>query len=515
MKFFAASFFFTFAVLPLPAQTRDAFQSGLIALEQNRPAAALRQLTLAEQKNPRDARVRNFRGIVLAQMGREDEAASEYQEAIRLDPKLTDAYRNLGHLEWMRHRQEEARHALTGALKLSPADQYANYYLGRMELDSGDYSEAFKHLEKCKGIWPDDPDFCFDLAKAFLSLHREADALQSLARVRNSRLTDPQSVKYGALLVAARDSVAGLDLFRQMLKAHPTASWTLFNLALAQLLAGQPLEALSTAQSLATPQGPAAAWTIVGIATAGTQDHDRSIAAFRKAADLDPDQEERWLDLTRELMAIDRYVDALAAVQQGLERLPRSYALRLRLGAAYMKSGRYKEAEGVFRDLIAKGVPRPTSAIGLAQVLLRETQPDAAAQILDEAEKRWGNSFLLAYFHGIAYDRAAKPEQAIQKLQEAVRLNPESAEARQWLGKVELRARQVDQAIADLKEALTLDSNNQPARRLLAQAYAIRKQPDQAAQYLRKIEPGEVPKTLGDESADFFFPKWELPPTVQ
>lgn len=515
MKFLEASLIIIFAILPLPAQTPDPFQKGLTALKQNHPAAALEQLTLAEQENPRDARVRNFRGIALAQMGRADEAAWEYREAIRLDPKLTDAYRNLGHLEWMRHRPEEARHALTGALKLSPADQYANYYLGRMELDSGDYSQAFMHLEKCKGLWPDDPDFCFDLAKASLSLHREADARQSLSRVRNSGLTDSQSVKYGALLVAARDNVAGLDVFRQMRKAHPNASWTLFNLALAQLLAGQSREALSTVQSLATPQGPAAAWTIVGIAAAGTHDHDRSIAAFRKAADLAPDQEERWLDLTRELMAEDHYVSAVAAVQQGLERLPRSYALRLRLGAAYMKSGQYKEAEGVFRDLIAKGDPQPTSAIGLAQVLLRETQPDAAAQILDEAEKRWGNSFLLAYFHGIAYDRAAKPEQAIRKLQQAVRLNSQSAEARQWLGKVELRARQVDQAIADLKEALRLDPNNQPARRLLAQAYAIRKQPDQAAQYLRQIEPGEVPKTTSDESADFFFPEWESPPSVQ
>jgi predicted Zn-dependent protease len=74
---------------------------------------------------------------------------------------------------------------------------------------------------------------------------------------------------------------------------------------------------------------------------------------------------------------------------------------------------------------------------------------------------------------------------------------------------------QIDQAIADLSEALRLDPNNQPARRLLAQAYAIRKQPDQAAKYLREIKPGEVPKTVGDESADLLFPTWELPPAVQ
>jgi len=214
-------------------------------------------------------------------------------------------------------------------------------------------------------------------------------------------------------------------------------------------------------------------------------------------------------------MEQQHYVDAVAAAQQALDHLPRSYALRLRLGAAYLKSARYKEAEDVFRDLIAKGDPEPTSAIGLAQVFMREGRPEDAAEVLDEAQKRLGSSFLLVYFRGIVLGRAAKPEEAVQQFREAVRLNPRSAEAHQWLGKAELRARQVDQAIVDLKEALRLDPNNQPAGRLLAQAYAIRKQPDQAAQYLRKIGPGEVPKTVGDESADFFFPAWESPPTVQ
>jgi Flp pilus assembly protein TadD len=208
------------------------------------------------------------------------------------------------------------------------------------------------------------------------------------------------------------------------------------------------------------------------------------------------------------------YVDAAAAAQQAVDHLPRSYALRLRLGAASMKAARYKEAEDVFRDLIAKGDPEPTSAIGLAQVLMLEGRPEEAAEVLEEAQKRLGSSFLLAYFCGIMLGRTARSEEAVQQLREAVRLDPQSAEAHQWLGKAELRTMQVDQAIVDLNEALRLDPHNQPARRLLAQAYAIRRQPDQAAMYLREIKPGEVPKAMGDESEDFLFPAWESPPDV-
>ncbi|MGO8792434.1 MAG: tetratricopeptide repeat protein [Terriglobia bacterium] len=515
MKFLAASLLFVLGILPLPAQTVDAFQAGLVALKQNRPAEALEQFTRAERENPANARVRNFRGITLAQLDRVDEAATEYREAIRLDPKSPDAYRNLGYLEWMRHRPDAARHVLDEALKLAPDDPYANYYRGRVDLDSKDYAPAVAHMEKSPGLWPADPAFGFALAEAYLSLHRETAARQALSRVQNLKLTDAQSVQYGALLVAAQDKAAAIEVFQRMQTAHHDASWALFNLALAQLLAGHPQESVSIARSVATPQGSPQAWTLLGIAAAETQDRERSISAFRMAAQFAPGQEERWLDLTRELMDSQRYVEAVSAAKQGLERLPRSYALRLRLGAAYMKSGQYKEAEGVFRDLIAQGDTQPTSAIGLAQALLRETQPDAAAQVLQDTEKRLGTSFLLVYFEGIALDRAAKPEEALRRFQEAVRLNPRSAEAHQWLGMAELRARQVDPAITDLKETLRLDPQNQPARRLLAQAYAMRKQPEQAAQYLQKIEPGEVPKTMGEESADFFFPAWESPPAVQ
>ena len=76
----------------------DAFQKGLSALKENRPEDALVEFTTAEREYPDNARVRSFRGILLAQIGKNAEAAAEYQEAIRLDPLLEDACRNLGFL---------------------------------------------------------------------------------------------------------------------------------------------------------------------------------------------------------------------------------------------------------------------------------------------------------------------------------------------------------------------------------------------------------------------------------
>jgi tetratricopeptide (TPR) repeat protein len=499
------------------AQADDAFRNGLLALHQKRLDVALEQLTVAEKERPGDARVRNFRGIVLAQLGRAEEAIAEYRQAMHLDPRMPDPCRNLGYLEWTQHHPEAAREALLAALRLSPGDAYARYYLGRVELDEGHYSEGILQLERARVAWPEEPDFLLQVATGYLHLKRESDTRPLLEQIGRLQLNDVQAVRFGALLLSAREREKALALFGRLDKEHSNARWAQFNLALAHLLAGQPAKAVAEAQALTTRQGLATAWTIIGIARAQLKEHDNAVEAFQKAAERAPNQEERWLDLTRELMEQQHYVDAAASAQQGLQHNPTSYALRLRLGAAYMKSGRYKEAEEVFRDLIMKGDPLPTSSIGLAQALLREARSDEAAAVLEDAQKRLGTSFLLVYFQGIALDRAGRPQEAIPKFQQAVLLNPQNAEAHQWLGKAELRARQVEPAIAELKEALRLDPNNQPARRLLVQAYAMQQQPQEAADYLRQmeIERGDVPKTGGEEAADFFFPTWEMPPATQ
>ncbi len=159
------------------------------------------------------------------------------------------------------------------------------------------------------------------------------------------------------------------------------------------------------------------------------------MGAFRQAAKLDPTREEHWLNLTRELMELNRYADAISAVYEGLESNPKSYALHLRLGAAYLSTDRYSEAEAVFRHLVDAGDPLPTSYVGLAQVLLRTGRAQEAVSELAAAGQKLGPNFLISYFQGLALDRAARPGEAVSVFEDAIRLNPNSAEAHFGLGK--------------------------------------------------------------------------------
>ncbi len=502
-------------------QQGDAFQRGLTALQENRLDDALVELNAAERENPDNARVRNFRGILLTRMGKNAEAASEYLEANRLDPLLEDAYRNFGFLRWTEHQLGSAREALERAIKLSPGDAFAHYYLGRVELDAEHYETAFRELELAPQPLPADPGFLIQASTGYVALGRSDDARKSLEQLTRVPLSEAQSIQVASLLLSNHENDAAIRLMQKLDGGHSSAQarWAQFDLALVYLLTGNDEKALVQAHVYrdALPQGSeksnqyAEAWSLIGIASAHLNQGERSVNAFRQAANLAPGEEEYWLNLTRELMELNRHPEAIKAVQSGLATDPKSYALHLRLGAAYLAAGRYAEAESVFRELVTAGDPLPTGYIGLAQVLLRTGRAEEAAIELSDAEKKLGAKFLISYFHGLALDRAGKPSEASAAFREAIQLNSNSAEAHLNLGKTELALGHLNEAIAELEQALRLNPGDRQATRLLSQAYRRDGDTKDAAKFAEAS--GETPVAAADDLVgDFFVPQWQAPP---
>ncbi len=232
---------------------------------------------------------------------------------------------------------------------------------------------------------------------------------------------------------------------------------------------------------------------------------------FVTAAILAPDHEEHWLNLTRELMELSRYPDAISAVQDALAANPKSYALHLRMGAAQLAAGHYAEAERVFRDLVSAGDPLPTGYVGLAQVLLRTGRAEEATAELAIAQQKLGPNFLISYFRGLAFDRSGKPQEAIAAFQDALKLDPNTAEAHLALGKTEMTSGHLDTAISELQEVLRLSPNNDQARRLLSKAYTRAGDKKQAAAFAA-TSADTSENVEADLLGDFFVPQWQMPP---
>jgi tetratricopeptide (TPR) repeat protein len=498
----------------------NALQAALEALQNNRLEEALGDLTAAEREQPMDARIRNFRGIVLVRMGRTNEAADEYREATRLDPSLEDAYKNLGFLEWTEHHLESARAKLQQAVALAPNDSFAHYYLGRVQLDAGLYESAFQELDRSGIAWPADPQFLIEAANGYLTLQRQEKAREVMARLSTIPLNDDEVAVVARLLLSAGDKASAIDLLRRLSDRQNPAGprWAQLDLALSYLVAGNFEKAARQCQMLVkAPQSDGAhgrdvalAWSVMGIAQARLGESGAAVNAFRQASKLDSAREEHWLNLTRELMELNRNAEAISAAQEALNSNPESYAIHLRLGAAYLSSDRYPEAESIFRKLVMAGDPLPTSYVGLAQVLLRTGRAEEAVSELASARKKLGPNFLISYFQGLALDRAARPAEAIDAFQDAIRLNPGSSEAHLGLGKTELLLGRNNEAIAELQKCLQLSGGNVQARRLLIQAYR-RAGDTQAASRYSQETPEKEPAPQNDLLGDFILPEWQSP----
>ncbi len=496
----------------------EALQQGLAALKANQLDIALERFTAAERESPSNANIRNFRGIVFAQMGRNSEAASEYQGAIRLDPKLEDAHRNLGFLEWTEHNLEAARTHLQHALDIAPEDAFAHYYLGRVQLDAKLYESAFKELDRSQALWPAEVDFLGQAATGYLALGRLAEARSTIDRLRTMPLRDAQAVSLASLLISAHENDAAIDLLSKLRLNVENAGWAPFDLALAYLLSADYAKAADQAQGILKAQ-PAkgamtpeagSAWSLIGIASARLHQPEVAVDAFRQACKRNASREEHWLNLTRELMDLNRYTEAISAVQEGLASNPSSYALHLRLGAAYLASDRYSDAESVFRQLIAAGDPLPTSYVGLAQVLLRTGRAEEAVSGLTSAGQKLGPSFLISYFRGLALNRAGRAREAVSAFEEATQLDPTSSEGHFELGKTDLATHRVHDTVTELQESLRLDPGSVQAQRLLRQAY--RRAGDERATS-QEVQAGvaKKPSPEAELLGDFLPPEWEFP----
>ena len=488
------------------------FQRGLAALKENHAEAALGYLTAAETEAPGSAGVRNFRGIALARLGRDNEAESEYREAIRLDPGMEAAYRNLGFLEWTERRLDAARDDLNKALTLAGEDPYAHYYLGRVDLDARRYAEAFQQIERSAVPLPDDPEVLLAAAAGYRALGRQAEVKATVARIARLGFTGEQRAQVAQQLMKMGQADGAVVVLEGAAEASSGARppWASFDLALAYLAAASPQKAAEEAQQYLGSLGKGApgrkssqAWTVIGVADARLGSDDAATAAFRRAAALDPAGEEPWLNLTRELMERGRLAEAEAATQEGLGANPASYVLELRMGAVELAQDHFAEAERTFRRLAEAGDPLPASYVGLAQVLLRTGRAEEAVGELTAARERIGPAFLLSYFEGLSLMQAGKPAEAIGAFSEAVREQPRSEEAHLNLGKSELAVGRFQEAVAELETTLRLNPANAQAQRLLLRARRRAGMTGTAA--IEKPAPS-APMGLG---GDFSLPEWK------
>jgi protein O-mannosyl-transferase len=118
------------AVKAAPENYRYWANLGLYYADQRRYEEAARALRTAAEKSPREASVRDYLGQILLGLGREDEAASEFEAAIAAEPTFAQAYINLATLRLRRGQPAGVREMLATAARYATSAEEAEAIAG-------------------------------------------------------------------------------------------------------------------------------------------------------------------------------------------------------------------------------------------------------------------------------------------------------------------------------------------------------------------------------------------------
>ncbi|MFN3325314.1 MAG: tetratricopeptide repeat protein [Bryobacteraceae bacterium] len=193
---FAGPYFENAAELA-PADPKAQYYLGLHYLTRKSFPEAEPPLRRAVKLDPRDLDARCVLGIVLEQLGREPEAAREYEEAIRLE--RTARHRNakpflyLGRLHFGAERYQQSVEVLSIAAGIAPADVEVLVSLGQA-LEKAERSEEgeARYLEAAR-LAPDDKRPHFHLMRIYRSRRMTEKALYHMRRFRELEETSAQA----------------------------------------------------------------------------------------------------------------------------------------------------------------------------------------------------------------------------------------------------------------------------------------------------------------------------------
>ena len=214
-----------------PTSAEAVYGIGSVYLNQNKNAAARAMFERCVKLQPTypdtlpDAW--NNLGVLATRENRVDEAISDFQQALQVNPRHLLSLDNLGNAYRLEKRWDEARTILERALAIAPEDPEANYSLGMVFAQNNDTDKAYEYLQRALKTRPDYPAALNNLGILYLVTNRRDQAVASFEHCIQIAPAFDQAYLNLARLYAmegAREKARGvlLDLLKQN-PEHPGA----------------------------------------------------------------------------------------------------------------------------------------------------------------------------------------------------------------------------------------------------------------------------------------------------
>jgi tetratricopeptide (TPR) repeat protein len=409
----------------------------------------------------------------------------------------------------------DARREFLLVLVSEPRDFLSVYSVGLTFLLDKQPAEALKCFERASQLKPHDSTLLANELRAHLRLKQEPQAATTLAEL-DTQLDahDQRRVQLAALLVSEGAYELATQEFEVLHKAQPKSYEVSYNLALAYHRAGHEAQASALLENVLADKESAELEDLLGDVEQTRGERTRSLAAFRRAAELEPRNEDYRYDYAQALSRQGALNHALEVFAAATKEFPHSTHMLLGLGATYYLVGKYTEAARTILQAVQIG-PERTDVfylLGRAYDAAGPLQEAIAERFAHHVKVRpkdaWGRYFyariLVARSQGAASRELAEAQ---RHLEAAIELDGTLAEAHTELGHLlEIRG-QLKAAGKELERAVELDPKSSTAYYKLAQVYRNLGEPDQAERAMGRFQQLKAHdrSDLGREEMQGFF----------
>ncbi len=481
------------------------------------PAQALFDELVATAVNKADARV--FFGHAYLETNYVRQAMAEFQMAIKLDPTSSKAYSQLG-LAYLREggadRFPEARQAFAKALRLSPSEYSANFYLGVIRLQSRDLLGAQRALNIAARSMPTSPDPYLYLGQINLETRQFPLAVsalkKSIALTADAKRNQYQVARAHYLLAQAyaqmnRSAEAATERQRaseiRALEAWGGDASSMVDDKMPWLRQeGQASASAEAAGRLLKPQiegSPSAlrdpallsiignSYHNLGVIYAQRADYETGCQNFTAAAKWD-----------RKISALERNwalacfrakkFDVAVVPLQGLLSKSRSDAgVREMLGTSYYMTDQHAKAAQVFRPLAASPPDNPGVLYAMGVAFVRSGDPAAGASVFRRMLERHPNVPEVHLLLGEAYAKQDDEDNALKEFRTSLELNPQTQGVHSQIGQIFIRQRKMQEAAGEFRQELDTNPTDVSAKYELAYALLEDSKIDEAIGFLNEV----------------------------
>ncbi len=341
-------------------------------------------------KEPDDATVHFDLGYVYTALNRTDDAKSQYEKAVQLDPKMGAAYLNLG-LTLLPTDPASAVDPLRHAADLMPDQARPRFLLGTALDRSGKLDGAIAQYQAVEKIDSKDFDTHLALGSALLHDKRPADAEPEFRAALALRPDSGEAhLGLGECLVAQAKYEPGAAELQSYLNSHPGDAKIRVERAAALVDLGK---------------------------------FDEAMAELDRAAAQGPESTDALELRARIFFAKKQFANAVPPLQQAVARQPQNANFRALLGHALLESRNYS---GAVNQLLAANRLAPGANDVLGDLVLAEynTQNYAGAlQVLGVLSQRVSLPPGSWFIRGACYDKLGQAEQALDAYQHFLQLN--------------------------------------------------------------------------------------------